>query len=220
MINVKSKCIFIFFTVKNTVVYKFSNPAGHRPMAMIPLDKLYLRYQTRHQIISKIRQVRDSAFHAPNFYLGALQFLYDVTFKITRRQRSHQSCKVIQQYEINIFQHSKHLHQPFTVLMRFKIGTVYPVFIGFIYSCQRQCFGGVGISFVGDVKFLSCCSLGCYIAILLGSALVCASPIRDFLSLSMLRGWGCSLRLRCSYLNRRKFPVPGYRPCKNFCSNT
>ena len=123
---------------------------------------LYLRNQTRHKIISKIRQVRDPAFHAPNLHPGALQFLYDVTFKITRRQRSHQPCKVIQQHKVHIFQHSQHLCQPFTVLVRFKIGTVYPTFVGFIHCCQRQCFGGVGISLAGDVKVPSCCLLCCF----------------------------------------------------------
>ena len=119
----------------------------------------YLRYQTRHQIISKIRQVRDPAFHAPNFHPGALQFLYDVTFKITRRQRSHQSCKVIQQHKVHIFEHSQHLCQPFTVLVRFKIGTVYPALIGFIYCCQRQGFGCVRVSLTRCVKVLNCCLL-------------------------------------------------------------
>ena len=155
----------MFLPIKNTIIYKFSNPAGHRPVGMIPLDKLYLRYQTRNKIICKIRQIRDPAFHAPNFHPGALQFLYDVTFKITRRQRSHQSCKVIQQHKVHIFQHSQHLCQPFTVLMRFKIGTVYPAFIGFIYSCQRQCFGGIRVSFTGDVKLPSYCSLLSYTSI-------------------------------------------------------
>ena len=135
---------FHFFTVKNTVVYKLSNPAGHCPVGMIPLDKLYLRYQTRHQIIRKIRQVRNPAFYAPYLHTCTFQFLYHVTFKIARSQRSHQSCKVIRQHEINIFQHSKHLCKSFPVLMRFKIGTVSPALIGFIHSCQRQSFGGVG----------------------------------------------------------------------------
>ena len=160
----------MFLPRKNTTDYKSSNPAGHRPVGMIPLDKLYLiridlRYQTRHKIISKIRQVREPAFHAPNFHPGALQFLYDVTFKITRRQRSHQSCKVIQQHKVHIFQHSQHLCQPFTVLVRFKIGAVYPAFIGFIYSCQRQCFGGIRVSFTGDVELPSYCSLLCYTSV-------------------------------------------------------
>ena len=141
------------------IIYKLSNPAGHRPVGMIPLDKLYLRNQTRHQIIRKIRQVRNPAFHAPNFYPGAPQFLYDVAFEITRRQRSHQSCKVIQQHEINTVRYSKHLCKSFTVLMRFKIGTVYPALIGFIHSCQRQCFGGIRVRFTGDAKLTSCCSL-------------------------------------------------------------
>ena len=141
------------------IIYKLSNPAGHRPVGMIPLDKLYLRNQTRHQIIRKIRQVRNPAFHAPNFYPGAPQFLYDVAFEITRRQRSHQSCKVIQQHEINTFRYSKHLCKSFTVLMRFKIGTVYPALIGFIHSCQRQCFGGIRVRFTGDAKLPSGCSL-------------------------------------------------------------
>lgn len=88
-----------------------------------------------------------------------------MTFKIARRQWSHQSCEVIQQYEINIFQHSKHLCQPFTVLMRFKIGAVYPAFIGFIYSCQCQCFGGIRVRFTGDVKLPSCCSLLSYTSV-------------------------------------------------------
>ena len=155
----------MFLPRKNTTDYKSSNPAGHRPVGMIPLDKLYLRNQTRHKIIRKIRQVRDPAFHAPNLHPGALQFLYDVTFKITRRQRSHQSCKVIQQHKVHIFQHSQHLCQPFAVFVRFKIGTVYPAFIGFIHCCQRQCFGGIRVRFTGDVKLPSRCSLWCYIAI-------------------------------------------------------
>ena len=147
---------------KKVFIYKYSNPAGHRPMAMIPLDKLYLRYQTRHKIISKIRQVRDPAFHAPNFHPGALQFLYDVTFKITRRQRSHQSCKVIQQHKVHIFQYSQHLCKPFTVLVRFKIGTVYPTFVGFIHCYQRQRFCGIRVCLIGDVKVPSCCLLYCF----------------------------------------------------------
>ena len=132
---------------------------------MIPLDKLYLRNQTRHQIIRKIRQVRNPAFHAPDLHARTFQFLYHVTFKIARSQRSHQSCKVIQQHEINTFRYSKHLCKSFTVLMRFKIGTVYPALIGFIHSCQRQCFGGVGVSFAGDVKLPSYCSLLSYTSV-------------------------------------------------------
>ena len=150
---------FYFFTVKNTVVYKLSNPAGASPHGDDPAGYADLRNQTRHQIIRKIRQVRNPAFYAPNFYPGAPQFLYDMTFKITRRQRSHQPCKVIQQHIVHTFQYSKHLCQPFTVFVRFKIGTVYPALIGFIHSCQRQCFGGVGVSFTGDAKLPSCCSL-------------------------------------------------------------
>ena len=155
----------MFLPIKNTIIYKFPNPAGHRPMAMIPLDKLYLRYQTRHQIIRKIRQVRDPAFHAPNLHAHTFQFLYHVTFKIARWQRSHQPCKVIQQHIVHTFQYSKHLCQPFTVFVRFKIGTVYPAFIGFIYSCQRQCFGGIRVSFTGDVKLPSYCSLLSYTSV-------------------------------------------------------
>ena len=30
----------MFLPIKNTIIYKLSNPAGHRPMAMIPLDTL------------------------------------------------------------------------------------------------------------------------------------------------------------------------------------
>ena len=155
----------MFLPIKNTIIYKFSNPAGHRPVGMIPLDKLYLRNQTRHQIIRKIRQVRNPAFYAPDLHAHTFQFLYHMTFKIARRQRSHQPCKVIQQYEINIFQHSKHLCQPFTVLMRFKIGTVYPALIGVIHSCQRQCFGGIRVRFTGDIKLPSYCSLLCYTSV-------------------------------------------------------
>lgn len=155
----------MFLAIKNTIIYKFPNPAGHRPMAMIPLDKLYLRYQTRHQIIRKIRQIRDPAFHTPDFHARTFQFLHHMTFKIARRQRSHQPCKVIQQHIVHIFQHSKHLRQSFTVFVRFKIGTVHPAFIGFIYSSQCQCFGRIGIRLTGDVKFPSRCSLWCYIAI-------------------------------------------------------
>ena len=77
----------MFLPIKNTIIYKFSNPAGHRPVGMIPLDKLYLRYQTRHQIIRKIRQVRNPAFHAPDLHARTFQFLYHMTFKIARRQR-------------------------------------------------------------------------------------------------------------------------------------
>lgn len=149
----------MFLPIKNTIIYKFSNPAGHRPMAMIPLDKLYLRNQTRHQIIRKIRQVRNPAFYAPDLHASTFQFLYHMTFKIARRQRSHQPCKVIQQHIVHTFQYSKHLRQSFTVFVRFKIGAVHPAFIGFIYSCQRQCFGGVRVRFTGDAKLPSCCSL-------------------------------------------------------------
>ena len=152
----------MFLPIKNTTDYKSSNPAGHRPVGMIPLDKLYLRNQTRHQIIRKIRQVRNPAFYTPDLHARTFQFLYHMTFKIARRQRSHQPCKVIQQHIVHIFQHSKHLRQPFTVFVRFKIGTVYPAFIGFIYSCQRQCFGGIRVRFAGDVKLPSYCSLLSY----------------------------------------------------------
>ena len=155
----------MFLPIKNTTDYKSSNPAGHRPVAMIPLDKLYLRYQTRHQIISKIRQVRNPAFYAPDLHARTFQVLYHMTFKIARRQRSHQSCKVIQQHIVNTFQHSQHLCQPFTVFVCFKIGAVYPAFIGFIYSCQRQCFGGIRVRFTGDVKLPSYCSLLCYTSV-------------------------------------------------------
>ena len=91
---------------KKVFIYKYSNPAGHRPVGMIPLDKLYLRYQTRHQIIRKIRQVRNPAFYAPDLHARTFQFLYHMTFKIARRQRSHQPCKVIQQHIVHTFQHS------------------------------------------------------------------------------------------------------------------
>jgi hypothetical protein len=49
--------------------------------------------------------------------------------------------------------------------VRFKIGAVYPAFIGFIYSCQRQCFGGIRVRFTGDVELPSYCSLLSYTSV-------------------------------------------------------